>query len=190
MSAGRAEFERRDGERQRLAGRLMEASHAPLLSILIQGLARRDGPLDDLLAGLRRQLQERSEPPDVEVLIEVDAGERSAGAKRKSLLARARGKWVAFIDDGDVIADDSTTMILRALEQDPDGVTFGGSKASNGPAFSGGTRVFAVRRSIVLAAARRRDMVREDLTLSGAFFPFLKSEVRIDQTSPSPRRVH
>ena len=181
MAAGRAEFERREGERQRLAARLARASRAPTLSILIPVLVQRAGLLDELLAGLRRQVEALPDPSIIEVLVEPDAGERSTAAKQRSLLARARGTWVAFVEGDDVVADDAVAVILRALEQDPDGVTSDRLTTPNAVASGASNRIFAIRRSIAAAVARKDVTGREDFKWSGVMSPFLKREVKIDR---------
>ena len=166
MAAGRAEFERRRRERRRVAERLAIASRAPLLSILIPGLMQRAHVLDPLVARLHRQRETLSDPSVVEILVEPDAGERSAAGKRKSLLDRARGRWVAYVEDDDVVADDAMASILRTLEQDPDCIT------SN--------RVLALRRSIALVASRTNVIGRDGFRLE-TIFQFVEREARIDQ---------
>jgi Uncharacterised nucleotidyltransferase len=166
MAAGGAEFERRRRDRQELADRLAIASRAPMLSILIPGLLQRAHALDDLVARLHRQREALADPSIVEVLVEPDAGERSAAGKRKTLLGRARGRWVAFVEDDDVVADDATALILRALAQDPDCVS--------------SDRVLVIRRSIALVASRKNVIGREGFRLD-AISPFIEREVTVDQ---------
>ena len=57
---------------------------------------------------------------DVEILVESDNGELSTGAKRNKLLKRSIGKYVAFIDDDDLVSEDYVSKILKAIESDPD----------------------------------------------------------------------
>ena len=166
MAAGRAEFERRRRARRRVAERLAIASRAPLLSILIPGLMQRAHVLDPLVARLHRQQGALSDPSIVEILIEPDAGERLAAEKRKSLLGIARGRWVAYVEDDDVVADDAIASILRALEQDPDCIT------SN--------RVLALRRSIAVVASRKNVIGRDGFSLA-TISPLVEREARIDR---------
>ncbi len=176
-AAGGAEFERRADARQRLADRLAHASRAPVLSILISTLVQHVHRLDELLVALRRQIEALVDPSVVEILAEPDAGERSTAAKRKSLLARAQGRWVVFVDDDETVADDAVAVILRAMEQDVDGVTFG-QPAEFGFRTS---RIVALRRTVALAVARSDATGREDFRWSGTMSQFLKREAKIDQ---------
>ncbi len=182
-SAGRAEFERRVGERLRLAERLEEASHAPLLSILLSSRIQEAGRLDAQLATLHRQRQALADSSVVEVLVEPDAGERTATAKRKRLLTRARGRWVAFVDDEDV-ADDALAVLLRAVERKADCVTIAGP---SGFGFPTSNRVVALRRAVALTAVSRDREGREDFRWSGTLSRFVRSESALEADVFRPR---
>lgn len=71
------------------------------LSILICGLSSRMQSYTSLTAELYNQFKDK--PYAVEMLTEVDSGEMSIGEKRNKLLDRAKGEYVCFIDDDDVI---------------------------------------------------------------------------------------
>ncbi len=101
--------------------------------------------------------------------------------KRKSLLARARGKWVTFVDDDEVVADDAVVVLLQALEENPDDVALGGGASLEDHAGRPSHRVFALRRSIALVVARRDASGREDFKSSGPMSAFLKRDVHIDR---------
>lgn len=202
MAAGRAEFERRAGERRRLADRLIDASRAPLLSLLIPSLRQRAELLDALLRELRRQVGALPDSSVVEVVVEPDGGERAVGAKRNSLIARARGKWIVFIDDDDEVAADYLAELLQALAADPDCVTFRGRMTSddhpllefdfslahrgwNRPSDRLAVRtpnhLCAIRRSIARAVPFEEIDFGEDLKWSNAIHTLLKSEVKIEK---------
>jgi glycosyltransferase involved in cell wall biosynthesis len=57
----------------------------------------------------------------------------TVGDKRNLLIARAKGDYVVFIDDDDVVADSYIADILQALQENPDCVTFKGQIVSNPP---------------------------------------------------------
>ncbi len=81
------------------------------LSILICHIEERAEKLERLMAVLRPQLT-----PDVEVLIETDDRQMSIGAKRNLLLEKAKGGYVCFIDDDDLVPDYYVKKILEAME--------------------------------------------------------------------------
>jgi len=60
----------------------------------------------------------------VEHLMFVDNKKRTVGEKRDALLVAARGKYVAFVDDDDVVSDDYVSEIVKAAESNPDVITF------------------------------------------------------------------
>lgn len=85
------------------------------LSILICTLNNRFHFFSDLMNKLNAQM--RSE---VEVLFEKDDGQITIGEKRNKLLKRAKGDYVAFIDDDDSISSDYIVKVLKAIESNPD----------------------------------------------------------------------
>ena len=85
------------------------------LSILICSIKGREEILNNLLSLLEGQITD-----DVEILIEVDNKEITIGEKRNVLLKRARGDYIAFVDDDDLISNDYVSKILAAIETSPD----------------------------------------------------------------------
>lgn len=85
------------------------------LSILICSLARRNNYLIRLRECLRPQICDR-----VEILVSIDNGELTIGEKRNKLLNDACGKYVAFVDDDDMISDKYVELILNAADKNPD----------------------------------------------------------------------
>lgn len=85
------------------------------LSILICHLNDREKQLNRLMEHITPQLC-----PEVEVLVETDSGELSVGKKRNILLEKAKGDYVAFVDDDDQILDLYIPKVLNALRGDPD----------------------------------------------------------------------
>lgn len=85
-----------------------------LLSILIPTLDSRISFRQALLEQLATQAIEKP----VEILL--DNSNSTIGEKRNNLLQAASGKYVAFIDDDDVIADDYISLIVGGLEADTD----------------------------------------------------------------------
>ena len=85
------------------------------LSILVPTLDSRSLYLSMMLSSLEGQLT-----PEVEVLTEIDRGEKTIGEKRNILLERATGDYISFVDDDDIVAYDYVDSILRAIETSPD----------------------------------------------------------------------
>lgn len=84
-----------------------------LLSVLIPTLESRAEQFQYLSARLASQIRAAGVEGAVEVLHERDNREKPLGAKRNTLVRRARGKFVAFVDDDDDVSDD---YILRISE--------------------------------------------------------------------------
>lgn len=95
----------------------------PLWSILIPTMPNRLSRFTfDLLNNLNEQIADRN----IELLILCDNLKRSIGGKRNSLLHIARGKYISFIDDDDLVSSNYIEEIYNALEtnKDIDLVTF------------------------------------------------------------------
>ena len=88
-----------------------------LFSILICSLDSRKDFLDRLLHCLTPQVQYSD---DVEIIVELDDGTMSIGAKRNKLLKRAKGEYIAFIDDDDLVSSTYVHKVLKALSTKPD----------------------------------------------------------------------
>jgi hypothetical protein len=85
------------------------------LSILIPTLENRKHFLDRLMECLNKQ-----DLTDVEILTELDNGEKSIGEKRNILLDRATGDYIAFVDDDDLVSEKYVELVLKAIEKKPD----------------------------------------------------------------------
>ena len=86
------------------------------LSILICGLVSRN----DTYALLINELSKQYNGSEVEVISLTDSGEKTIGEKRNILLNQAKGEYVCFVDDDDMISKDYILKILTALESNPD----------------------------------------------------------------------
>lgn len=102
------------------------------LSILICTLIGREGLLYELT-----QFLEKQKRPEVEILIESDDGSMPIGAKRNLMIDKAKGEFVAFVDDDDWVSSDYVDDILAALEQDPDCVGICGEIKSDNTVYNG-----------------------------------------------------
>ncbi len=85
------------------------------LSILICSVIGRKRKLNRLLEELKQQYHKA-----IEILVEIDNREITTGAKRNILLEKAKGDYIAFIDDDDGISINYVVKILTALKTNPD----------------------------------------------------------------------
>src|SRR5262245_14017505 len=91
---------------------------SPKLSILCPSLlCRVQGPA--MIAEIQRQAQ--GQP--VEFIVLADGGEMSIGEKHNRLLGMARGEYVAFVADDDLVSDDYVSTLLATIIDDTDVVT-------------------------------------------------------------------
>lgn len=91
----------------------------PVLSVLIPSVPSRvESMLLPLMAKLSAQCDRR--PGKVEVLVLIDNKTRSVGLKREALMQSSRGRFVAFVDDDDDVADSYIERIVDAAEANPD----------------------------------------------------------------------
>jgi len=86
-----------------------------ILSVLIPSLKNRDVLRERLLRVLEPQLNK-----NIELLIDIDEGEVSIGVKRQRMLEKAKGKYICFVDDDDIVAPDYIELITDALKGGPD----------------------------------------------------------------------
>lgn len=93
----------------------------PLLSILIPMLRQRTDSFNILAGELHHQIWALGQRHwDVELHAIRDRGEQTVVAKCNELLAMARGKFVVFIDDDDMVAPSYVQDILDAIGRNPD----------------------------------------------------------------------
>lgn len=91
-----------------------------LLSILIPTLEDRRALFERIVAKLDAQVHACGWDDRIEILPMVDRGELPTGTKRNALLRRARGEFVASVDDDDDVSDDYVALIGGALLAYPD----------------------------------------------------------------------
>jgi glycosyltransferase involved in cell wall biosynthesis len=84
------------------------------------------------LKRLSNLLTPQMEGKPVEFLIDPRPKHVPTGKKRNDLINQSSGAWVCFIDDDDWIAPTYIDDILKALESNPDCVTFEGWYTENG----------------------------------------------------------
>lgn len=85
-----------------------------------------------LHAHLEKQIKDGS----VEVLTLIDNKSMTIGEKRQALLNAARGKWMGFLDDDDIVSDDYIMSLTKAMLESPaDVITFDQHCSVNGEEF-------------------------------------------------------
>lgn len=94
----------------------MPSQLQPLLSVLILTVPER---YRSFFPRLIDHLLSQSEGSPVEILALFDNKLRSVGEKRNALLSLAQGKFVAFVDDDDRVADDYIASLIDAIQDNP-----------------------------------------------------------------------
>ncbi len=74
-------------------------------SILICTLESRKDQFDKLNEHLLKQIKESGLEEEIEILFFSDDGYYPVGAKRNTLVENAKGKYISFIDDDDIVSD-------------------------------------------------------------------------------------
>lgn len=162
------------------------------LSILICSIAGREASLNKLLGSIKKQMNNQ-----VEVLVKKDNQEISVGAKRNILLKKARGEYICFVDDDDMISDDYVSKILKALKSGPDccslegrriqqrkggqqsffhSLTYSSWYKRNGVYYRSPNHLNTVRRSLALQVKFLDKNTGEDHDYSKRLLPLLKTE--------------
>ena len=180
----------------------------PALSILIPSLHGRHTTLAALLKELHRQIFATDNPWQVEIHCALDGGEKPVGEKRDALLRHARGRFIAFIDDDDMVAPSYIADILQAMIHQPqaDCVVFAGRLEVDGvyagpfdysithkKYYQRGNAYFRtpnhlcpVRRELALQVGFKAINRGEDTDYALRLFPLLKSESSI----PDPENIN
>jgi glycosyltransferase involved in cell wall biosynthesis len=69
---------------------------------------------------------------NVEILCQIDNGEATIGQKRNDLLSNAKGEYLCFIDDDDRISSNYISLVLEAIQKNPDCCSLNGLIITNG----------------------------------------------------------
>lgn len=99
-------------------------------SILICSLQKRKCLLRRLINILDPQIDKYKS--DIEILTDIDNGKLSIGQKRNKLIKKASGKYIAFIDDDDLVFSNYIDKIMIALESNKDCCGLEGIITTNG----------------------------------------------------------
>lgn len=101
----------------------------PLLSILIPTLPERAALFQSLRSELERQRIYSGEPLMIEIEIDDSPrGTKTIGEKRNDLVSKAKGEYIAFIDDDDEVSRNYIQLIINAIRSNnyPDCVSLKG----------------------------------------------------------------
>lgn len=94
------------------------------LSILIPTIVERSLLFQQIWSKIKEQVLFGQWEGYVEVLSHQDNKEISIGAKRQSLLEKAKGEYVVFVDDDDDVPTYYVEEIMKAISEQPDTVGF------------------------------------------------------------------
>lgn len=98
-----------------------------LLSVLIPSIPERMETLAELVSVLRAQ-----DCPELEVLVLMDNRRRFLGEKRNALIRMSRGKFIANMDDDDLVMPELFSSLRPALLEDVDLVAYDALCSLNG----------------------------------------------------------
>ncbi len=93
------------------------------LSILICSVNSRAYFLHRIISLIEPQLVD-----GVEIVVDLDDAVKVLGQKRNDLLARAKGEYIVFVDDDDIVPAYYVKETMKALESNPDCTGFKGVK--------------------------------------------------------------
>ncbi len=166
------------------------------LSVLICSLHKRKALLKRLLDILNKQKTD-----EIEILVDCDDGIITTGEKRNKLLHKAKGDYVTFIDDDDVVSNDYISKILKAVKSNPDccgiegeviftlknrkkkfihSIKYNHWFEENGVYYRCPNHISPVKRSLALKAGFPNINREEDKAYSLRLRPYLKTEKRIE----------
>lgn len=167
------------------------------LSILIATMQCRQAQFEKLYFGLADQ---NNSPELVEILFDPSL-EYNIGTKRNRLLKQAKGEYIVYCDDDDLVSPNYIHRILEATETSPDCIGINGIiTMNNGPQqqwfiskeygswyidgsiyYRTPNHISPVRRELALLAGFPEISFGEDYAYSMALLPHLKSEVLINE---------
>lgn len=104
-----------------------------ILSILIPTMASRKPFLEELMADLRKQIDSLpKEHGEVEIIIDQSEPPITTGHKRNNLLEMAKGKYVWFIDDDDILFPGGLRRVVEGMQFGVDVIGIDGVMTTNG----------------------------------------------------------
>ena len=137
----------------------------------------------------------------VEVIILTDNKQMMLGHKRNVMVDIAQGKYIAFVDDDDRIADDYIAELLKATETNADVIVFTAEVSLNGESpkpcyyskehkrdynkhtayYRIPNHICCVKRSMALKSSFPNVLYGEDAGYGKVLLPHLKTEHKIDK---------
>lgn len=69
-------------------------------------------------------LQYQSNNRPVEIVLDIDSGEVTIGAKRNRMIQSVNTPYLVFVDDDDIVAPNYVSKILQAINRNPDVISF------------------------------------------------------------------
>lgn len=137
----------------------------------------------------------------VEIIILTDNKKMMLGHKRNVMVDIAQGKYVAFVDDDDRVADDYIAELLKATESDADSIVFQAEVSLNGEPpkicyyskdvkrdynhkdgyYRIPNHICCVKRSVSLKSSFPNVLYGEDAGYGKVLLPFLKTEHKINK---------
>jgi hypothetical protein len=107
-------------EKRRDRGFDLDKLNKKLFSILITSIPERLSGLAQIYKKLEDQIKKNQYEEKVEILSFVDNKTRSIGHKRQDLINASDAKFLAFLDDDDLVSDDYIKEIVSAIEECPE----------------------------------------------------------------------
>ena len=173
-----------------------------LLSILIPTVYGREQELQKLLATIKKCNSLVPHDTNIQVIVERDNKEMTIGEKRELLYKKSTGLYSWQIDDDDSISDDALVEIFKAIEQEPDCITFQEHCEMNGKYFTSNHSLqyddwcdsfdgfdfcrtpfykSVIKTTIAQSVPFEKIRYGEDHAWSRALKPHLKNEIHIDK---------
>jgi glycosyltransferase involved in cell wall biosynthesis len=103
-----------------------------LWSILICTLRERAHLFNRIYYHLEKQINDLNLQDHIEIIYFSDNREHTVGFKRNTLMHKAQGKYICFIDDDDMVSNDYIQIIYEKLLKDPDCVSLIGKITMDG----------------------------------------------------------
>lgn len=137
----------------------------------------------------------------IEIMILTDNKQMMLGHKRNKMVELAQGKYVAFVDDDDRLAEDYVSSLLEATASDADSIVFKAEVSLNGEPpkichyskdvkrdynhkdgyYRIPNHICCVKREVSLKSSFPNVLYGEDAGYGKVLLPFLKTEHKIDK---------